>query len=102
MVQRDGAKMKRCPFCNHAWNNRVPMPEACPKCKQRLDTPNAPPTRLVIPIAMLQDEKLRHITAIHKFKPEAERTHAHGVQEGWIEALIWLENEVSAAKRRSA
>jgi hypothetical protein len=57
---------------------------------------------LVVPIAMLKDEKLRHITALHKFAPEAERTHAHGVQEGWIEALIWLESEVSAAKRRSA
>jgi hypothetical protein len=51
---------------------------------------------------MLKDEKLRHINALHKFEESAERSHAHGIQEGWIEALIWLESEVAKGRRRSA
>ena len=94
--------MKRCRKCNHAWNNRTPNPLQCPKCHAYLDIPGSPPSALLVPIPLIAEEKKRHITALHKFKPEAERTHAHGVQEGWIEALIWLESEVSKGRRRPA
>lgn len=52
------------------------------------------PSVLVIPIATLRKEKKRYITALNKFQPSAERSHAHGVLVGKIEVLEWLESEI--------
>ena len=28
---------KECIFCEYAWQSRVEMPKACPRCKRRFD-----------------------------------------------------------------
>ena len=85
--------MKRCSNCNHAWNNRKPNPEQCPHCHARIGQPAKNPTKLVIPISLLSEEKKRNILALNKFEPSAMRSHAHGVVLGRIEVLEWLESE---------
>ena len=90
MQGSEGELMKHCPACGYQWESKVPKPRTCPQCKNRLD---GPPTKLVIPIATLREEKKRYITALNKFQPSAERSHAHGVLVGKIEVLEWLESE---------
>lgn len=98
MVQGDGAEMKRCPACGHQWDSKVSKPKACPKCKNRLD---GDPTKLVIPISLVHEEKKRAIMALNKFEPSAERSHAHGVVLGRIEMLEWLESEIDKGRRKA-
>jgi hypothetical protein len=86
--------MKRCTNCNHAWNNRKPNPLQCPKCHTYL-TSQHNPNGMAIPLGMIEDEKKRHIRALHKFTDD--QSHAHGVQEGWIEAMIWIESQIKGA-----
>ena len=89
--------MKHCPACGYQWDSKVPKPKTCPQCKNRLD---GPPTKLVIPISLLSEEKKRNILALNKFEPSAMRSHAHGVVLGRIQALEWLEAEIEKGRKR--